>query len=68
MGGGYKPSAEEKEAQRLQQEELQRQQREAEQAKREAEELAKAKRAGGSSLMTGESAGESSGYKSLLGG
>lgn len=69
MGSKYKPSAAEKEATRLQNEELKRQKESAAKAKREASELTKAKRAAGvGSLMTGEQTGESSGYKSLLGG
>ncbi len=59
----------EKEAQRLQNEQLKEQQAQAKRMKQEQQALTKARRAGGAqaSLLSGGESGERGGYKSLLG-
>ncbi len=66
MGSPHE-SSDQKEAVKLQNEELKRQKEAADKAARDADELTKAKSAGGNSLLTGGAAGVSSGYASLLG-
>lgn len=71
MGGKSRgPSAEEKEAQRLQNQRLKDERALAERQKKEANALMKARRSGGAqgSLISGDQSGEKGGYKSLLGG